>query len=217
MSRAISLICVTVAVATSILVVARVHGVVVSDFTNGPEDWHTEDVLNIDRGVTQWSGTVGNPGGCIFDWDYQNIDGWAPGYLRAPAKFLGDHSNMYGGYLQYDFRCERPDMSSGQDVILEGNGIRLTWDATYTNTAWCTNHVGLYAGAGWSTSTGPATESSIRAVLSNITALRIMYDYADYWVPYKSGFLDNVIMAPEPATLSLLALGGLLIARRRRA
>jgi hypothetical protein len=34
--------------------------------------------------------------------------------------------------------------------------------------------------------------------------------------PGSQIYLDNIILTPEPATLSLLALGGLMALRRRR-
>lgn len=40
----------------------------------------------------------------------------------------------------------------------------------------------------------------------------------DFWSPAESGpvYIDDVSLTPEPATLALLALGGLAVIRRRK-
>jgi hypothetical protein len=136
----------------------------------------------------------------------------------APAKFLGNKAAAYGAALSYDINISARDSVpwAWPDVELVGAGITLDrYLAAPTAGVWTHYDVPLAAGA-WQKSGGVvATEAEMRAVLANLTYLSIR---AEYLTGADQAYLDNVVMTPEPATLSLLALGGLgaLLRRRRK-
>jgi hypothetical protein len=162
-----------------------------SQFTAGDEGW---TVVNWDGlGTTApptWYGTGGNPGGYLRSPDVRS-----DGFWRAPASFHGDWSAAYGDLLSYDIFTLYSNWVMN-DVYLVGNGQTLTFKCpTNPPTTWTTFTVRLDATAGWQygmfyDTNGPAaTEAQIRAVLANVTDLRIRQEYG--WGSDDCG-IDNV-------------------------
>jgi len=97
-----------------------------------------------------------------------------------------------------DFQYYLPVATGQLDVSLNGAGIGTILGS------------GRPAGV-WNDASFSVTDPGLLGLLQ--TELKFVYNAPD------SGsqiYLDNILLTPEPATLSLLALGGLMALRRRR-
>jgi len=97
-----------------------------------------------------------------------------------------------------DFQYYLPVATGQLDVFLNGADI------------------GTISGSGqpagvWNDASFGVTDPGLLGLLQ--TELKFVYDGT---VPGSQIYLDNIILTPEPATLSLLAVGGLVALRRRR-
>ncbi len=163
--------------------------------------------------IPNWVAAGGNPGGYIEAIDDISGGVW---YWQAPVQYLGDVSTAFGGILSYDLR--QSDISSpfgNDDVILSNGSTSIVLDHSHPGTQWTSYIVQLDSTSDWrlGTESGPvATDEDILAVLGDLQSLRIR---GEYRVGSDFGGLDNVILIPEPTTLTLLlVLSGVLIARR---
>ena len=160
----------------------------VSTFDSNAEGW---TVIGNGVGTPTYYATGGNPGGYVSTTDQTDDETW---FWSAPAKFLGNKSAAYGGVLRYDLRQNLNDAQYQEyDVILEGAGLRLVLEATYTpRTSWTSYVVILDERAGWFKDDGtnnPPTAGEMQAVLADLTTLRIRGEsrYGN-----DTGDLDNV-------------------------
>lgn len=143
-----------------------------------------------------WIAAGGNPGGHIRVTDNSVGGTW---YFDAPDDFTGNKCDTYGKYLRYDQRTS--DTSNQQqyggrpDVLIFGAGLILAFDNAYNpGLDWTHYDILLAAGAGWRLDDidGPvATEAQIRAVLSDMSGLRIRGEYRSQ---DDFGTLDNVVL-----------------------
>lgn len=200
----------------AVLVLASVPALAVtSTFETDTEGWQAQGDV---QGALTWSATGGNPGGHVL------IDDLTTGgvtYFVAPAGFRGDQSAALGTYLTFDLMQVYPgraDQFDSSDVILQGNGLTLSFDTASnpTNGAWTAYAVPLSA-PGWKVSSltgADATAEQFAAVLSNLSALKIR---AEYQTGPDVGHLDNIALVPEPETTAMLLLGlvGLAVAVHR--
>jgi len=210
---------VPVVVALTILAAATVAvGVPIasSTFDTGDEGWRLGTTLDYD-GPVSWLATGGNPGGFIYG---QDPDTGAFGF-KAPAKFLGPVSDAYGHELTFDIASYQTPEGPSSWVGMRGvNGLELIclYDTpTYVYPAWNSRAVTMTENAGWvRVSDGqPPTYNQFMSVLNNLGGLIIMAEFVDGFGDDISG-LDNVVLAPEPATLAMLAVAAALLGRRRR-
>ncbi|MBK9338634.1 MAG: gliding motility-associated C-terminal domain-containing protein [Lewinellaceae bacterium] len=165
-----------------------------STFDADNENWGASgDPVNT---TAVWFASGGLPGGHIRVTDAATGGTW---YFEAPAKFRGNKCDAYDRYLRWDQYTS--DTTNAQqfggrpDVVLEGAGLTLIFDnAQNPGLAWTHYDLLLRENSGWRISNlaGPApTEAEFRAVLANVTALRIRGEYrssADF------GGLDNFIL-----------------------
>lgn len=125
-------------------------------------------------------------------------------YFVAPPKFLGNASVAYGKSLTFDLKISSQFMllRTGRDVVLNGGGLALVQKfKDVPGRDWTPRSFTLDDKAGWivesSTSSGdPATEEEVRAVLRNLTALRLRGEFVD--APNDTTCLDNVYFGTTP-------------------
>ncbi len=174
-----------------------------------------------------FNATGGNPGGHISMLDPSaNVFYW-----YAPSKFVGNQSAAYGGTLQFDLAVTGNGFGSPagfhqEDVVLVGGGLTLVYDTTFSPAptsavGWNSFSVGLTE-AGWrrNSLSGPAaTQSDMQTALGSLTDLYIRGEFL--FGLDDVGRLDNVVLSsptaavPEPASLTLFAVGGLCLAAGR--
>jgi hypothetical protein len=184
----------------------------VSTFDLTTENWGVaNDAQNFTHNLNG-----GNPGGYVSAVDIGTGATW---YFEAPSRFLGDQSVAFGSNLTFDLRqSQTSSQFNDEDVILKGETFDLVFD-TANNPAsanWTRYAVPLLTSADWRRGNlnGPAaTEQELRQVLGNLQGLWIR---GEYRIGSDTGSLDNVALVPEPASLALLGVGGLVLAGRRR-
>ena len=146
--------------------------------------------------MPSWQTSGGNPGGWIRVTDAKQGGLW---YFVASQAYAGNKCDAYGKYLRYDqFTSDTLNQfisSTSPEVVLDGGGLTLAFNnAQNPQLSWTHYDLLLAEGAGWQVGgyTGPpATEAQIRAVLSDVTSLRIRGEYRS---SDDFGGLDNVIL-----------------------
>lgn len=162
---------------------------VVSSFDTDDEGWTISgDATSI---TPVFSATGGNPGGYIYSIDRVSGDSW---YFIASPSFVDRAKSGYGKTLSFDLIqiISVDSQFDADDVILEGNGLKLTFD-TSNNPAlkWTSYSVKLDENAGWKKGTISATKAEIQGVLQNLTKLQIRGEYRD---GADTEGLDNVVI-----------------------
>ena len=118
-------------------------------------------------------------------------------YWVAPADFLGDVSDAYGGRLNFEHKGSAGEPYNADELILEGAGITLTYNNPEPNpdtTNFELESISILAtNTGWRNATAnrDAYYSDFTAVLGNLTALKIRAEYVN-GVDYH--WLDNVFL-----------------------
>jgi hypothetical protein len=152
-------------------------------------------VSHVDQGSPTWNAggywDISSAGeshdGCTFDWAYGNV--------LSMTAFTVD--------LKGDFTI------SGFAVTIYNHSDEwLEWRQRISGldnyTEWTTVTIPMVE-ANWENINGTWGE-----VMGNVTRLEL------YAFPSPSSSMDNVGFVPEPATMSMLAIGGLALIRRRR-
>ncbi|MBC8378582.1 MAG: PEP-CTERM sorting domain-containing protein [Planctomycetes bacterium] len=117
------------------------------------------------------------------------------------------------GHLDYLGGLTRViDVALNATADLRGGSINYIKSMQYTTTLGIDPHIDLYVQPGWSWMSGDSL-IGIEGLWQNGSPFTIEFindeDYDPVWTNI------NVIEVPEPATLSLLGFGGLLIRKRR--
>ncbi|USN99418.1 MAG: hypothetical protein H6810_01715 [Phycisphaeraceae bacterium] len=185
-------------------------GTVITDWDSGTfEGWTT---TGTNGGLWTNPGTGGNPGGYLQYEDDPN-GGLYPNELLAPVAYLGDYSAFEGvGYFEYDVIHLQPNLNptdyprirlfgdNGEEAFSKGGFI-------VTDT-WTSLHFDVVA-ADFEMVSGTWAD-----LIDNITELRISGDNAIG--SGLEGGVDNFkLYIPAPGAASVLALAGLVSARRR--
>ncbi|MDM8521432.1 Calx-beta domain-containing protein [Anaerolineales bacterium HSG6] len=155
-----------------------------STFDTGTEGW--TDWNNDTNSSGTFSATEGVPNGAfqIVDEDTGDDSGSNRFYFFAPSKFLGDHSNVYGGTLTFDMKFSSNNMVLvTNDIIMRNGVILLLYDLptpSAVNT-WLSYTIPFTVGSGWRLKKGQdpetdPTEADMLSFLSNITSLEIHGD-----------------------------------------
>lgn len=170
-------------------------------------------------GIPSSASTGGNPGGLIRT----SESSAQVRYFVAPSAYLGDQNLAYGNALTFDLKSNLSTAQPGELILLVGNDVTLAYTSTDLPTLnWQNFDVPMDASApGWEVvgSGGAApTVSEFANVLLDVQAIYIRAD----WVASTNNetSMDNVILRegvgiPEPASLALLAVGGVLLVRRQ--
>lgn len=209
---------VMVCVAAALLLnLESVRGVVISTFDTGAEGWTV--LGDASSGTPTYVATGGNPGGHISADDTVADGVWL---WNAPAKFLGNQSNAVGESLSFDLRQSASSSQfDSSDVIIISPTVTLRFDtALNPATTWTSYTLPITETAGWvagpTLASPPATLADITMAFSNITSLQIR---GEFRTGGDTGWLDNVILVPEPASGALLLLAAacpVLCFRHRR-
>ena len=179
-----------VAVVAVMAFITTLHaGTVRSTFDTDRENWTVADLVQPFNGLPvvahvhtpSWTAGGGNPGGCIQQADIPFENAW---FFSAPSAFLGNKSTYLSGTLSWDLACDHSatDTNTFEQLILtdgitalyyydNGPGLANTW-RTYS---------ALLVGSSFRVGSreGPvATDNELSAVLSNLTALYILGDWA---------------------------------------
>jgi len=184
----------------------------ISTFDSNDEGWTITGDAQGGSVLPTYHATGGNPGGYVSATD--NVQGgvW---YFKAGPQFHGDFSTGYGTDLTFDLRQSGTHSQfDSVDVYVRGGGLELTYDtASNPGTVWTSYGIELTETAGWKLGGVPPTQAEMLQVLADVTDMQIR---GEFITGSDVGDLDNVVMVPGPAGLSLLALGAPLLGRKRR-
>jgi hypothetical protein len=149
---------------------------------------------NGERTMPEWEPADDPPGGCIA----KNFNVSATiAYWDAPAAFLGDVSEAYGGTLTFETFIKAKSNKDAKLVILTGpDGLVLDLNMPFEpDTGWTAFSVRLDESGGWKNAETEfaATQEEVRAVLSDLVQLRIRGEYPAHSVR-PLGKLDNVVI-----------------------
>ncbi len=221
---------------TALTSVAFANPLVLSTFDTSRDGWTATNGAAVGTGAI-WQPTGGNLGGNLVAPDAgANTSTW---YFDASpgdgSPLLGNHSDAYGGSLQYDFRIENfagnyYSNNDDWDIKLSStamSGLTLYYSGpVFPNGSYNHFTAPLVASAGWrkllfSPATQPATEAELQAALANIADLQIRGNYTD---AKTTSHLDNIGLyaaaVPEASGAAFLALAtapaAILVWRRRR-
>ncbi|NXN29400.1 LAMC2 protein, partial [Nycticryphes semicollaris] len=153
------------------------------------------------QGAEGWRGVHESGSPAQLQWSPRHQDVFIaarrpePIYFVAPAKFLGNQQLSYGQTLSFDYRLDRGGRQpSPHDVILEGDGLRVTapflpeekvlpCGVSQTYTFRLDEHL--------SSKWNPRLNHfEYRRLLGNLTALRIRATFGEY----STGYIDNVTL-----------------------
>jgi len=165
------------------------YPVVGSVFDGDTDGW---TIFNDGSGPTYYAtGGVDNSG-YIYSSDLEDGLYW---YWNAPAQFLNDMSEAYGGSLSFYLNQSSTTSQVNQDdIVLVGGGLTLLYNTPYNpGTTWTPYSISLNETDGWvKQATGLApTQAEMLAVMGNLQALRIR---GEYRFGPDNGGLDNVFL-----------------------
>lgn len=154
---------------------------ITSTFSTDAEGWLLVNfpsgghVANPTTSAVTFDSTFGHPAGSLRAGDSYYDTG-----VAAPAAYLGDHSNAYGGQLSYDIYLRYTDNVAYPAVILNAGTFSLYYVVpSPALNVWETRVVPL-SEAGWryNSPTGTAvTETQMRDALSHIAGLYILTEW----------------------------------------
>ncbi len=141
-------------------------------------------------------------------------------FFCAPEKFLGDKSAMYGGSVSWDISNDPSGTYEAGDIaLLSPTLVLVNGDPPQAPAwqVWGQHSVELVETSGWRVGHlgGPIpTYDEFVGVLADLTALRIRGEFRS---GLETCYVDNVMLVPEPGSLSLLLAGAIALGVRRRA
>ena len=168
-----------------------------------------------------------NPG--FEEWEPTgDITGWNTASSGQGQSFIQDDSTPFGG----DYCVEVAPGSSGHSVIFQtvevGAGVLVSASAyVYSPSAWGAERDPRIGIDPWGSTdvfssdivwSGPLLspdwdELSVETISESLYVTVFIGDNGDH--TGASYYIDNATLVPEPATLTLLAVGGLVLSRRR--
>ncbi len=179
----------------------------VETFNTGSDSWNYGYGNNFVPGVTTYNATGGNPGGCISGASQNLYAVWT--YVTA------SYGDMTGLNLTIDTKVTDGETGTAQFYV--GRGGTYFIDGTWN----------IGADKSWTTHTVALDSSHFTAwtgVNDNVyTFAQVIQAPTDIGIFFGGGLasgtgnvlVDNFGTVPEPATICLLGLGGLLLRRRK--
>ncbi len=208
----------------ALLTISAQAQTVSSDFETGLEGWTSFQNGSF---APIWIPPSGSDDG--FAQLTDSTTGW--GYFQAPAAFTAQAAE-YGGTFSFDLRHEfqGDPVAYRVRVAIIGGGLNLINESVLPTASWVNYSFLLDASSGWrvfsnisqnyTTGAPLATQTQMEAALGGISGLFIAADYTPSYAPadLDRTSIDNVNLdvVPAPGAAALLALGGVLTARRRR-
>lgn len=167
-----------------------------SDFESNNDLWMIGGEINGNEINATYLNEGGNPGACIKGDDNASGTFWT---FNAPAKFLGNKLDYYGGIFSFDFYVNKKDDNlNNVFVTFKGNGEKLVYKINSPPALTWTNYmVHLSHSADWKIESGqgvPATQDQLKSLLRNLESIEIQ---GEYRIGKDEGFLDNVSMVNE--------------------
>jgi serine/threonine protein kinase len=138
-------------------------------------------------------------------WNLRNGKRWG---WQAPEKFLGDHSDQFGGFLVYRIWTQKSDLPHTEVYArLTGGGKTIFVDGTTVGPLradhWTTYSVRLDTTGRWvlrgrtSREDRPATNEDVQYILSHVTGLWIKGQYTN---GTEGGSLHHVLFLGDPGS-----------------
>jgi PEP-CTERM motif len=182
---------------------------IVSTFDTNLDGWTSQGT-----GAVVWF-PVGNPGGSA---EYNRFISFPDLYAVAPAKFTGNLSAYDGQTFSFDAELTKVEAGNPQsafgriDLYYGGLPTPISQDIApgVPTTSWQT-YSGPFTAAGFGVS-----QAQWNTALAGVDKLTIFYSPFDVTMANSPTLLDNVILTPEPGSLSVLALGMIGLLRRKR-
>jgi len=166
-------------------------GAIVSTFDDDLDGWTI-----FGAGTPAFISTGGNPGGFFRITDASGVD-----YrFNAPAEYLGDQSEMFGGSLSFDLKQvsgsgARANTETGE-VFLSDGVTTIRASIEYPGGDFQTYRLALDSSEPWIQQSGAkASNEQIQQVLSNLSSLQIEGEFIS---GTEQTGLDNVILSPTP-------------------
>lgn len=183
-----------------------------STFDTGTDGWAIHEITSngqyvqaVSTNVLYWADTGGNPSGHVSASDTSTATIFL---FAAPQKFLGNISEAYGGYFEFDLSCSYRNWNGDNVIVLVGRiqgsvrAIVATIDPL-PFPAWTHYSIGLVArNFRYDNKQGTVVSNQdFQDVLTNLTALRISGDFGNGAV--ETTRLDNARLVTQP----LLSIG----------
>ena len=161
---------------------------VISDFESGADGWTVINNANLSAPATG-----GNPGGFVQGTDSAG-DTWR---FNAPAKFLGDQGDKFGGSFSFDLKLTAGGAAVPNNTteVEFSDGVRtIGVSIPLPNTSDFTHYeIALDDTTNWQGNV--VTNDVIEQVLSNLASITIR---GEYFTGADSAGLDNVVLSSTP-------------------
>ncbi|MCF7956812.1 MAG: PEP-CTERM sorting domain-containing protein [Phycisphaerae bacterium] len=198
---------------------ASLASMITSDFEDGTLQGWTKGTpfFNPVFGGDLLITSFGNPGNSLLATD--TMSGGGNIFVKAPSTYLGDLSSFSGiSWDEYlpgnalkrtviviqggENNTLFTGVASGQSVVNTG-----TWQNRFIPYTFSSTH--------WFWKSGGGTDS-FEEVIKDMKGLYIQLDVTQSANGNIEARVDNIILVPEPGTLSFIALGGLILRKKRR-
>lgn len=169
-----------------------------STFDHGAEGWVVADLRDsggpyeppLGNYAVTWASTGGYPNGHIWSHDPSSYSF----SFAAPAQFLGDDSDYYGGVLRFAMKSTHSNWTADNVVVLVGNNgkVVVSQILPIPSADWRVYTIGLNeANFRYNNKNGSlVSKSDFQGVLGGLKALRIIAEYGSAVV--DTTYLDSV-------------------------